>query len=221
MEGNGEMYAATKDNPTENTNQTSSFCAVNASSTDQFTQAQFILRNNLSHSKIYRISIIASPRTMRMPAPPIFGLQSRMSLQTLVELKLIVQRLNDGVVRQTFDTIASFHGVITLASAHDVVHVADPRSAVVRVAVSVSPEFRGQDFTPAIANAAAESTSSSLAGFTPTFEFESGESGVTAGCAQLVGPVDGDSCCAGSERVNDSLEIRQAGGEDGEVEHDL
>lgn len=44
---------------------------------------------------------------------------------------------------------------------------------------------------------------------------------MTAGYAQVVGPVDGDSCCAGSERVNDALEIWHAGGEDGEVEHDL
>lgn len=139
----------------------------------------------------------------------------------LVELNLMVQRLSDDVVRQTFDTIASFHDVLTLASAHDGVHEADTRSAVVRVTVSVSPEFRGRDFAPAIANAAAQSTASSLAGFTPTFEFKSGESGVAAGYAQFVGPVDGDSRCTGSERVNDALETRQAGGEDGEVEHDL
>ena len=119
MEGKGILYAATKDNPTENDNRTSSFCAVNASSTDQSTQAQFILRNNLSHSKIYRISIIASPRTMRMPALPISGVQSRISLRMLVELNLVAQRLKDDVVRQTFDTIASLHGVLTLASAHD------------------------------------------------------------------------------------------------------
>ena len=146
---------------------------------------------------------------MRMPAPPIFGVQSHISLRVLVELNLIVQRLNDDVLRQTFDTIASFHGVLTLASAHDGVHIASPRSAVVR------------DFAPAIANAAAQSTASSLASFTPIFEFGSRESGVAAGYAQVVGPVDGDSCCAGSERVNDALEIWQAGGEDGEVEHDL
>lgn len=218
------MYAATKHNRSKKNYRTSSFCAVNASSTVRSIQAQSIQRSNLSHIKIYRISLITGLRAMRMPALPVSGVESYVSLRRLVKLVLKVQRLNHRVVRQTFDAIASYYDVLALASVHDGVHLADPRSAVVHaaVSVSVSSKFRGRVLDPAIANGATQSTVYSLAGFIPTSESGSGEIVVTAGCAlQFIWPIDGYSCCARAERVNDSFEIWQAGGKDGEVEHDL